>query len=419
NWKPTIQARDFVLELQDYYQRHWQLTGDEAEITAPTISTTSISDPCLGQDDLWTIKYISTSYLQPITEAINDDASGFISIDDVNAFIIACPTGWSIPQWLAFWAAGWHANMSNYVESIYYILKRLHDLRSNVLQQNLHVLDGFLVGDTFDSLDMLLRSTSHHTSSIEPQLSTLIGSFRKLEEAELSSSLNLHKLDSSRTVALLTGYPRIERRILPLLYLLLERCLQIVQFACRQSLPYYVLEEDSRAISTVFCVFQERMKELETTFRNHVDPASYFKRYAFGMFDSYYSDDLNDYSKNTLFVRLSSFLLPGHDNDNIEQQFHNIYTISDLALDIDDQSYEVLDAIDWADDGTFAADDAEVQRSAELRMKKLLCRDYSRFKLSPDEDAEVQFLDSSRPQPERVLLDRVCLELFLRLPNHQ
>ena len=75
------------------------------------------SDP-----DAWAIKYIDILRLQPILEAIDDDASGFITIGEMNRFTASRPIDWrlepllnlyvyylmnsSLPHWVAFWAVG-------------------------------------------------------------------------------------------------------------------------------------------------------------------------------------------------------------------------------------------------------------------------------------------------------------------------
>ncbi len=44
-------------------------------------------------DRSWTIKYINVANVQPIVEAIDEDVSGFISIQEVNQFALSRPRG--------------------------------------------------------------------------------------------------------------------------------------------------------------------------------------------------------------------------------------------------------------------------------------------------------------------------------------
>lgn len=59
----------------------------------------------LNHPDSWTLEYIAL-HGHNITRAINDDDSGFILIDEVNAFTQQIPKGWTLPQWCAYYAAG-------------------------------------------------------------------------------------------------------------------------------------------------------------------------------------------------------------------------------------------------------------------------------------------------------------------------
>ena len=44
--------------------------------------------------DAWAIKYIDVIRLQPILEAIDDDASGFITVTEMNRFTSSRPIDW-------------------------------------------------------------------------------------------------------------------------------------------------------------------------------------------------------------------------------------------------------------------------------------------------------------------------------------
>jgi hypothetical protein len=44
--------------------------------------------------DAWAIKFIDVSRLQPILEAFDDDASGFITISEMNRFTSSRPADW-------------------------------------------------------------------------------------------------------------------------------------------------------------------------------------------------------------------------------------------------------------------------------------------------------------------------------------
>lgn len=48
----------------------------------------------ISEDDAWTFKYLGLTQLQRIIEALDDDASGYITIQEVNRFATFRPEGW-------------------------------------------------------------------------------------------------------------------------------------------------------------------------------------------------------------------------------------------------------------------------------------------------------------------------------------
>lgn len=48
----------------------------------------------IGDDDEWALEWISINRLQSIAEAFDDDASGFITVAEVNQFTTARPKDW-------------------------------------------------------------------------------------------------------------------------------------------------------------------------------------------------------------------------------------------------------------------------------------------------------------------------------------
>ena len=84
-----MKARHFVLALRDYCLdkldklKKLEKTFDECEY--PTRVT---------EQDEWTLEYINVTRLQAIVEAFDDDASGFITVGEANAFTTARPADW-------------------------------------------------------------------------------------------------------------------------------------------------------------------------------------------------------------------------------------------------------------------------------------------------------------------------------------
>jgi hypothetical protein len=89
-WKGSTKARHLVLALRDQYTELYRSMG----VQDPTASEHA------ALEDTWALPYISILRVQPLIEALDDDASGFVSISEVNAFTSARPENWrSVLLW--------------------------------------------------------------------------------------------------------------------------------------------------------------------------------------------------------------------------------------------------------------------------------------------------------------------------------
>ena len=77
-----------MLALRDHFREQFEeIKRQRSNGTTPTSSR-------IRQEDEWTLEYINVTRLQPIIEAFDDDASGFITVAEVNAFTKARPDDW-------------------------------------------------------------------------------------------------------------------------------------------------------------------------------------------------------------------------------------------------------------------------------------------------------------------------------------
>jgi hypothetical protein len=83
-WRGNVKARHFVIALRDYYLE--KLTVEAEGVLG--MGTNSINP------DAWAIKYIDIFWVPPILEAFDDDASGFITVSEVNQFTSSRPADW-------------------------------------------------------------------------------------------------------------------------------------------------------------------------------------------------------------------------------------------------------------------------------------------------------------------------------------
>ncbi|KAG6848542.1 hypothetical protein H0H93_016109 [Arthromyces matolae] len=303
-WKIRIKARNFVFALRDFYHNGLHQRTDTRQRTlshdvdpssgsrSPSPATAQPSDndfettPISTPDDTWALDYLDVSFLQPISEAIDDDGSSFITTKEINEFIDMKPQGCSTPRWLAFWAAGWHSSVSDYADAIYCLLKKFHLLREKVRYENLDIYDAYLHDEPFDYLHQLLKSTGRATAYIHPELAAFRDEFTARESEKLVDNLVTvsFNLDSPATVELVTGPYRIERYIYPLIFILLQRHLQIIQSARLYTVNIAEFQYMSASLRSIFQVFSRRMIDLSVVFQQmNVSPDFHFRRYGFGM----------------------------------------------------------------------------------------------------------------------------------------
>jgi hypothetical protein len=87
-WRGNVKARHFVLALRDHYLE--KLSSETEGVL--DMSTSSIDNST--NPDGWAIKYLDILWVQPILEAFDDDASGFITVAEVNRFTSSRPVDW-------------------------------------------------------------------------------------------------------------------------------------------------------------------------------------------------------------------------------------------------------------------------------------------------------------------------------------
>jgi hypothetical protein len=79
-----------VLALRDYYVE--KLDSEAPDVRGlGTVTADSPQNP-----DAWAIKFIDVTRLQPISETFDDDASGFITIKELNHFTRSRPVDWRL-----------------------------------------------------------------------------------------------------------------------------------------------------------------------------------------------------------------------------------------------------------------------------------------------------------------------------------
>ena len=88
-WRAYVDDRQFVPGLLNYFCERFDQAKGVENGTTPTMPTQQLS----GQDE-WTLEYITVSTVQPIIEVFDDEAAGFVRVNQVNEFTSARPKNW-------------------------------------------------------------------------------------------------------------------------------------------------------------------------------------------------------------------------------------------------------------------------------------------------------------------------------------
>lgn len=80
------------MALRDYFHEKWSAELPEGVVEGAESTSHPVTDPHRRDD--WALTHLNAIKLQPISEAFDDDASGFITVAEVNTFTSSRPLGW-------------------------------------------------------------------------------------------------------------------------------------------------------------------------------------------------------------------------------------------------------------------------------------------------------------------------------------
>ncbi|KAI0766852.1 hypothetical protein BD413DRAFT_141493 [Trametes elegans] len=308
HWPGHVKARHFVLALRDYYRQQIEVKkrarGEEL--------ASHISD-----DDEWALEWININRLQAIGEAFDDDASGFITIAEVNQFTSSRPSGWSLLHWLAYWAIGWQMTATSYRDKIIELLAKMFSLRELIHPANTHAVEKYL--ESVYQRICTLTSSFVCTYQSEPLQARFQG-YVDAEEQRLRDGLETvrYDIDAMDTLTLITGPGRIEKCLFPLLYLLLKRDFEIFRLCRKMVIHKDELWDSADTIVWVFDAVVYRHDDLEALFKQQkLDPAQQFKIHANELFD-YWHDGTEFWSlKNLRELQFTEYDYVDENEDHI------------------------------------------------------------------------------------------------------
>ncbi|KAI0266959.1 hypothetical protein BC834DRAFT_842690 [Gloeopeniophorella convolvens] len=277
NWRGNVKARHFVLALRDHYLE--KLALEDGTYGAGAAAHKA------SDEDAWAITFMDITWLQPILEAFDDDASGFITISEMNRFTDSSPQDWSLARWIAYWAIGFKSSIIDYATKIEDLFSKMEGLRAEVLLPNRQAFDEY-----FHWVWMNVHTLTAAVTPLQASVADRdkFAQYISAEEDRIKRNLEgiSYVIDGVETVALIAETPgRIEKTVFPLLYLLVKRHYEIMRAMRTKVLDPRELEDAQETIFCVTDVIESRTQHLNDIFlQQKLDVEKQFRTFAFGMF---------------------------------------------------------------------------------------------------------------------------------------
>ncbi|QRV74222.1 ATP-dependent RNA helicase dbp9 [Ceratobasidium sp. AG-Ba] len=281
-WRSTVKCRNFVSAVHHHFEQMFIRYAHEHGSPHP---------------DLWTLNYMSRVIFYPaIGDAIDEDSSGYVSLHELNHFFDSRPNGWTVPQWIAYWAAGWYRDNIRYRDKIMSRLSVLEGSVESMHAENKEILRDFvesikygikqivesLYDDTLDYFDDRLENTELDVLRIR-----YTGLCTKEVEDQLARSK--YELDDKRMLMLAIGSPRLESRLFCLMHRLLKRHHKMFDIGKDKPLQPGVTIAMHNSWQVIFDAFVKRMRSLTESWRQQrMDIKLQAQWYANGLFEDWY-----------------------------------------------------------------------------------------------------------------------------------
>ncbi|KAJ7921163.1 hypothetical protein B0H13DRAFT_160794 [Mycena leptocephala] len=285
NWRISCKARHFVDAVHNHFAQQF---GDHRHKAGEV------------HPEQWTLNVLSQVIYYPnISDAIDDDGSGYISVHEVNHFFKSRPKEWSAVQWLAFWAAGWKQNALAYKTRCQAQFSDLETSARTVLPENRRCVKSYIKTSGLSELwlvvnslaaDGLAHRASHQAPEMEP-LNVLRAEIMHKETEHLRSRLERiqYHLESPETVLAVLGTHRLEGFILCFLELILDRHRQIIDAANTLVLSEREFETMTFSLRNLVAAFSTRYHTLTESWKQQrLDTGFLVQCFAGGIFNDWH-----------------------------------------------------------------------------------------------------------------------------------
>ncbi|KAL0577140.1 hypothetical protein V5O48_004854 [Marasmius crinis-equi] len=273
-WKGSVKATYLVMALHDHFIAKSRDSLAEIHAIAEQPDRTSADEkldhiasiakealPATPAEDLWSLKFITLRRIQPLIEALDEDGSSHITVNEVNAFTASRPEGW---RWIAYWTAGFEMTTHWYYRRICRLLSLITRSSKRVQPANRRAASELLGHWSINTLQNHLSGFQRtgYWESIDWDEDYVFSKFKDwVVETENKMEEILDKLvyyiDQDNTLNTVTGGGRPEKFMMPLFYLLLKRCYSIMEKAHHVVLDSMEFQMLETSLAVVHLAIQE------------------------------------------------------------------------------------------------------------------------------------------------------------------
>ncbi|KAF9530406.1 hypothetical protein CPB83DRAFT_179823 [Crepidotus variabilis] len=303
-WKGSVEATHLVMAIHDHFAAKSHVALNQIHAIAREKNSNSPQEdlrdiasiaeraiPTTPAGDLWCLQYINVQFAQPLIEALDENGSSFVTVNEANAFTTSCPEGWSLPRWIAYWAIGFELTTHWYYHRIRQLLALLSESSKGILPANRRVVTGFLKCWPLNALQILLSGLRYpgRWSGVDLGDSHFLKfkGWVVASEGRMEETLRrlVYNFDQDNTLEIVTGGGRPEKYMMPLFYLLLKRSCFIVERAHKDVLHNDELDVLRGSLLTVVNAVRERVSKLKAIYKlQNIKKEERLPRIFFGLY---------------------------------------------------------------------------------------------------------------------------------------
>ncbi|KAF5321499.1 hypothetical protein D9619_000349 [Psilocybe cf. subviscida] len=278
NWMFCVETKVFGIALFEYYLDLYSngmfTSGFDTGLWTPKVNPIHrYKEGAFKHPQAWTLLYLFL-YADKISNAIDSDNSGFIRINEVNAFTLQIPDGWTLPQWCQF-----HEN-AIYRKRLLHIRNILHELHAEILPDNRFSSGSFVSWLGTGLLHYLVlepRGLANQTElAIAPELHELVKAKMLAQDAKFREMLQSIKwtIEDESTIEVLSSGRPLETYIFPLLLVIMEFWLDLHHLCKSEVLDYKEWIHPYFGILALRLITEAHIKALQKKFEVDKDKNS-------------------------------------------------------------------------------------------------------------------------------------------------